>query len=49
VIIVLFTLLQRWVLREKKVSRRRQLAYSPETAARAESKRAAQATGGGSR
>ena len=35
VIIVAFTLLQRWILSDKKVSRRRQRAYSPETAARA--------------
>ena len=47
VIIVAFTLLQRWILRDKKVSRRRQLAYSPEMAARSAS--TAQTTGGGAR
>ena len=49
VIIVAFTLLQRWILREKKVSRRRQRAYSPEPAARATAGRQAHSTGGAAR
>jgi multiple sugar transport system permease protein len=49
VIIVAFTLLQRWILREKKVSRRRQRAYSPEAAARAAAKLRSGSTGGAAR
>jgi multiple sugar transport system permease protein len=49
VIIVAFTLLQRWILRDKKVSRRRRRAYSPAMAERSASRPAPQTTGGGAR
>ncbi|NNC12207.1 sugar ABC transporter permease [Planctomonas sp. JC2975] len=49
VIIVAFTLLQRWILSEKKVSRRRIRAYSPEMAARARATNGAEQTRGAAR